>query len=406
MLKAPALSFLLVALAFAPAPGAAELPPDQATYEVEKVALHSLALWDGPAPQARGTRSEDRPQVGVFLAPKERATGAAVIVCPGGGYWLRAMDHEGMQVAQWFNSQGIHAFVLSYRVRFAGYEPAAALLDAQRALRLVRARAAEFGVDPRRVGMMGFSAGAHLSSWAGERFDGGDPKAADPVERQPSRPDFVVIVYGSPSQQIRDAKSPAPLPVSKETPPTFMMLTTTDMVDPAGGLAHLAALRQAGVEAELHVFGGDGGHGRGMHIGDPDTGVWPTLLMNWLRRNAFLTDRPRASVAGKVTIDGRPLFIGWVALIPVDEPNLPSASVYWNDRSIDRSLHGTYQIEPRFGPVPGRYRVEVRQLGWDLLLVPTISEARTFNSLTPGGAPIVVEVKPGANILDLAIRAK
>ena len=397
---------LLAALSLVSVGAAADLPPSQAMYEVEKVTLHSIPLWAGPAPQARGTGSEDRPQLDVFLAPKDKATGAAVIVCPGGGYWLRAMDHEGMQVAQWFNSQGIHAFVLSYRVRSAGYEPPAALLDAQRALRLVRARAEEFGVDPRRLGMMGFSAGAHLASWAGERFDAGDPKATDPVERRSSRPDFVVIVYGGPSQQPTDAKAPRPLPVTKETPPTFMQLTTTDMVDPAGCLQQLLALRKAGVEAELHVFGGDGGHGRGLHVGDPDTGMWPTLLMNWLRRNAVLTDRPRASVAGKVTIDGRPLFLGWVTLRPADEANLPSASIYLNDRFRERTLHGTFQIESRFGPVPGRYRVEVRQLGWDLLLVPTINEARTFTSLVPGGEPILVEIKPGGNTLDLAIRTK
>jgi hypothetical protein len=257
------------------------------------------------------------------------------------------------------------------------------------------------------VGMLGFSAGAHLASWAGERFDGGEPTATDPIERQPSRPDFVVVIYGSPSQADLDPRHPKPLPVTKNTPPTFMALTATDdAVDPAGGLRHLAALRQAGVEAELHVFGGDGGHGRGLHVGDPDTGVWPTLLMNWLRRNAFLTDRSRASVAGKVTIDGRPLIVGWVTLTPADESNLPAASIYMNERFRERAVHGNYRIEARFGPVPGRYHVGVRQLGLDLLLVPTLSEARTFKSFVPDGGPIVVEIKPGVNIVDLAIRTK
>jgi acetyl esterase/lipase len=373
--------------------------------DVDRVPTRSVPLWTGDAPGAKGQEPEDRPQLDVLLAPKDKANGSAIIVCPGGGYNVRAMDHEGLQVAQWLNTQGIHAFVLSYRVRQAGYEPPVALIDAKRALRQVRANAPTYGVDPKRIGIMGFSAGAHLASWAGEVFDAGSGDSPDPVERVSSRPDFVVMVYGSPSQQ--QGANPGPKPVSSETPPTFMVLTTTDMVDPAGCLRHLQALRAAKVEAELHVFGGDGGHGRGLHRGDPYTGIWPTLLVNWLRRNAFFTSVPRASVEGTVTIDGAPLFLGWITFYPVDNPNAPIASGYWDDDFPADSLYGYYKIESRYGPVPGRYRVEVRHLSKDRLTVPSIPREEIYTRLSPESpAPIFVDIKPGDNKLDLAIRTK
>ena len=192
-----------------------------------------------------------------------------------------------------------------------------------------------------------------------------------------------------------------------ETPPTFMVLTTTDFVDPAGCLRHLQALRAAKVEAELHVFGGDGGHGRGLHRGDPDTGIWPTLLANWLRRNAFFTSVPRASVEGTVTIDGVPLFLGWISLYPVDNPNAPAASAYWDDAFPADSEYGRYKIEARYGPTPGRHRVEVRRLSKDRGTVPTMPREEIYTRLSPESQELIfVDIKPGENKLDLAIRTK
>jgi len=365
---------------------------------VDTVPLQRVQLWEATAPMAKGQGAEDRPALDVLKAAKPN--GAAIIICPGGGYRIRAMDHEGLQVAQWLNEQGITAFVLSYRLRPSGYDTSVSLLDARRAVRLVRSRAASFGIDPTRIGMMGFSAGAHLASWVGEVFDGGNANATDAIEKASDRPNFLALVYGQPSQQETQRN---PRPVSSSTPPTFMLNTLTDFVDPGPSTRHLQALRSAKVEAELHVFGGDGGHGRGLHRGDPDTGVWPNLLLNWMRRNAFLCQGPRASVEGSITIDGVPLFLGWITLIPTD-PNLPTASVYWNDVSNKGPAFGHYLIETRYGPLPGRYRVEVRRQAKDLLTVPSMPREEVFTRLAPDQTPLTIEIKPGSNRLDLAIR--
>lgn len=363
----------------------------------------SLRLWEGDAPQAKGSGPEDRPHLDVFPAPKHLATGCAVIVCPGGGFRERAMDWEGVQVAQWLNTQGISAFVLSYRIRPAGYEPATAWFDAARAVRQVRYRAADYGIDPQRIGVIGFSAGGVIAYKLAETFDTGMPQADDPVERMSSRPDFVVPVYGRALRQ----EGGTITPVAANTPPTFIVLTLRDeSIDPSSSLHEFQALRQAGVEAELHIFGGDGTHGRGLHAGDPDTGAWPGLLINWLRRNTFLTDRERVAVQGVMTIDGVPMFAGWVTFTPVDDSNLPAGSVFYNDKYRKIGMPGRYYIEQKFGPVPGRYRVEVIHVAKDFVSVPTMASARHYTSLTPGGAPLIVELKPGANVVDLAIQTK
>lgn len=391
------------ALALVTTTRAAETVADAPQRDVERVALRSVYLWEGAAPQAKGQGAEDRPHLDVLLAPKDKATGTAMIVAPGGGFRERAMDWEGLQVAQWLNTQGIHAFVLSYRIRPAGYEPPVAWGDGARAIRYVRAHAAEFGVNPQRIGAIGFSAGCQIALKLSEVFDAGDAQATDPVERVSSRPDFVVGVYGRPMRQEGEAAKPVPA----NTPPTFIMLTARDeTVDPRNALREIEALRTAGVEAELHVFGGDGTHGRGLHVGDPYTGEWPALLINWLRRNALMTDRQRVPVEGVMTIDGVPMFAGWVTFTPVDDPNLPAASIFYNDKYRKVGKPGRYYIEQKFGPVPGKYRVEAIHVSKDFILVPTMDGARHYTSLTPGGAPLIVEIKPGPNVFDLAIRTK
>jgi acetyl esterase/lipase len=374
-----------------------------AARQVDPVSFRSVLLWEGEAPQAKGRGPEDRPHLDVFLAPKERATGCAMIVCPGGGFRERAMDWEGMQVAQWLNTQGIHAFVLSYRISPSGYDREVAWLDGARAVRFVRAHAADYAVSPQRIGVIGFSAGGVIASKLAETFDAGAPAAVDPVERVSSRPDFVVPVYGRVLRQAGEAAQPVPA----NTPPTFTVLTLRDeTIDPQSAVRELQALRQAGVEAELHIFGGDGAHGRGLYTGDPATGEWPSLLVNWLRRNALLTDRERVAVEGVMTIDGVPMFAGWVTFIPVDDPNLPTAAIFYNDKYRKVGKPGRYYIEQKFGPVPGRYRVEVRHVSKDFILVPSMEAARLYTRLAPNAEPLVVEVKAGANVVDLAIRTQ
>ena len=151
-------------------------------------------MWPGGAPGAQGTEDIDKPTLAAYLVPAGRGTGTAVIVCPGGGYQGLSMDKEGDQIARWLNSLGVTSFVLKYRLGPKYHHPVE-LGDAQRAIRTVRSKAAEYRLLPDRIGIMGFSAGGHLASTAGTHFDAGDAGAADPIDRLSSRPDFLVLCY-------------------------------------------------------------------------------------------------------------------------------------------------------------------------------------------------------------------
>jgi acetyl esterase/lipase len=257
-------------------------------------------LWPDGAPGALGTGAADQPRVTVYRAPPEGATGAAVIVCPGGGYARLASDHEGRQVGEWLNSFGVSAFVLQYRLG-PRYRHPLPLLDAQRAIRLVRARASEWGVDPSRVGILGFSAGGHLASTAATHFDDGRPDAIDPVERQGSRPDFAVLAYpvvslfdppahaSSRRNLLGEPPDPALVEllsnerqVTPRTPPTFLFHTADDAsVRAQNSVSFFEALRKAGVAAELHVFA-HGKHGVGLAADDRALSAWPRLCAAWM----------------------------------------------------------------------------------------------------------------------------
>jgi acetyl esterase/lipase len=266
----------------------------------------TIPLWENGAPGALGNDDRDKPTITVYAPLAASETGTAVIVAPGGGYAILATNHEGRQVANWFNALGITAFVLKYRLGPRYHHPIE-LGDAQRAIRLVRARAKEFGVRPDRVGITGFSAGGHLASTAATHFDNGDPGAADPIDRVSSRPDFVILAYpvisftapythrGSliallgenPDPKLREDLSNE-LRVTPQTPPTFLFSTSADTGVPAeNSTAFYLALHKAGVPAELHIFE-KGPHGVGLDLADPALGEWPTLLANWLRSRGLL----------------------------------------------------------------------------------------------------------------------
>lgn len=309
----PRLAWTLAAVAAAVA-----VPPPAGAQAVDRAQPpQTVPLWSGRAPGALGDEAQDRPTLTVyrpFGAPYVRDGGAtagtAVIVAPGGGYGVLAENHEGRQVANWLNALGVTAFVLRYRLG-PRYRHPAPLGDMQRAVRLVRAQAAAFGVLPDRVGVMGFSAGGHLASTAATHFDGGDARAADPVERAGSRPDFVVLGYpvisftapyahrGSANNLLGEHASPSLLAelsaeqhVTARTPPTFLFHTNADEgVPPENSVAFYLALRRAGVPAELHVIE-QGPHGVGLALGDPVLGQWPGLLASWLRSRGLLA-RPR-----------------------------------------------------------------------------------------------------------------
>ena len=259
-------------------------------------------LWSDGAPGAVGELPEDQPTLTAFIPDKP--TGAAMIVCPGGGYNV-VVDHEKDPVAEWLNTQGITAFVLVYRVA-PRYRHPAPLQDVARAIRTVRARAAEWQLDPGRIGVIGFSAGGHLAATISVHHDAGDLKVADPIDRVSSRPDVAVLVYpvitlfpvagrGGSGKNLLGENPPADLvtalslerQVKSDTPPAFIYHRRGDATVPVQHpLLYAQALAEAGVRFELHVYD-HAGHGQVMAKNDPIDGDWPERLANWLRRQRF-----------------------------------------------------------------------------------------------------------------------
>jgi acetyl esterase/lipase len=252
---------------------------------------------------ALGKEQADVPTITLFRPWPASNNGTAVIIAPGGGYMGLAANHEGWQVADWFTSRGVTAFALKYRLGQKYLYPIP-LTDAQRAIRLVRARAKEFGIVPDRIGMMGFSTGGHLTAATGTMFDTGKADAADTVERASSRPDFIILGYAwlnamKPEQQgvpgycglmkvapekCKSFEQYSPdSRVSAQTPPTFLYHTTDDELAPVdASVTFYRTLRAAGVPAEMHIFA-KGKHGSGLGLGDAALDLWPTLLEAWLR---------------------------------------------------------------------------------------------------------------------------
>jgi acetyl esterase/lipase len=271
--------------------------------------IQTVRLWPGDAPHALGKACEDVPTLTVFEPQRGHENGSAVVILPGGAYLMLAANLEGRQVADWFTSRGFRAFVLSYRLSSNGYLLPIPLLDARRAVQTVRARAADYKINPNRIGIIGFSAGGHLAALASTQFVPGKPEAEDPIERVSSRPDFLVLGYpwiGAISsdtshlsycklfnvmaacEALRTAYSPE-LFVSKQTPPTFWFHTFNDGTVPVEqGLRFYEALVKAGVPAEAHIFT-NGPHGFGLGKGDAALDQWPNLLEIWLRAQGLLT---------------------------------------------------------------------------------------------------------------------
>ncbi len=276
-------------------------------------------LWPDDAPELNNAREQDRPALTICLPAKDKAVGSAVVICPGGGYGHLAMDHEGHQVARWLNSLGVAGFILKYRHRRNGFGHPAPLRDAQRAVATVRRRAGEFGVDPDRIGIMGFSAGGHLASTAGTHFHAGKPDAPDPLDRVSCRPDFMILVYPviSMSEPFTHAGSkrnllgPKPDPklaeslsnerqVTPRTPPAFLVHSTEDRVVPVeNSVRFYLALRRAKVPAEMHLYAkGRHGFGLGVRGCPPATATWPATCEAWLRARGLLTRKEAPTGSG------------------------------------------------------------------------------------------------------------
>jgi acetyl esterase/lipase len=260
-----------------------------------------IPLWTGAAPGALGSDDTDVPAITVYLPRTVAPNTPAVVICPGGSYRALASNHEGRQVASYLNSLGVAAFVLRYRLGPRYHHPIE-LGDAQRAIRLLRSHAADWRLDPARIGIVGFSAGGHLAMTASTKFDAGNTAASDPIDRLSSRPDFSILGYpvismtedwthkGSRTMLLGENFDPelakslsGEKAVTKETPPTFIFQTTEDTVVPAENAVHYyLALRKAAVPAEMHVFE-KGPHGVGLANDDAALSEWSKLMANWLR---------------------------------------------------------------------------------------------------------------------------
>lgn len=264
----------------------------------------TVMLWPDGAPGALGNSPEDQPTITVYL-PASNPTKTGIIVVPGGGYSHLATVKEGFDIAAWLNQHGIAAFVLKYRLGPAYHHPIE-LGDAQRALRMVRAQAETYGILPSHLGMMGFSAGGHLTATVGTHFDAGNDAATDLIDRQNSRPDFLILAYpvitlkapyvheGSLHSLLGETPDPAMVEalsndqqVTDRTPPTFLYATTDDPVVPVmNSVLFYEALLRAKVPAEIHIFQ-HGAHGSGLGGTSSSLMQWPNLLYTWLQANGF-----------------------------------------------------------------------------------------------------------------------
>jgi acetyl esterase/lipase len=268
-----------------------------------------IPLWTQGAPGALGTADKDIPTITPFLPEANVATGAAMVICRGGGYGGLA-PHEGADYALWLNQSGVTCFVLKYRLGSSGYHHPSMLQDAARAVRLVRAKAADWKIDRQRLGIMGSSAGGHLASTLLTHFDSGKPAADDPIERESSRPDLGILCYpvitmgaythqGSKHNLLGEHPSPElvwllsnELQVTPQTPPTFLWHTAEDSAVPVeNSLVFAAALSKAGVPFALHIYE-RGAHGLGLGDKPPFHNVhpWARNCLFWLREHKFVRE--------------------------------------------------------------------------------------------------------------------
>ncbi len=373
-----------------------------------------VRLWPDGAPGAKGTEDKDQPFINVWSAAKDKANGAAFVVCPGGGYGGLAADHEGVQVAKWFNGIGVSAFVLHYRLGSQGYHFPTQLIDVQRAIRHVRANAQQYGIDPNRIGIIGFSAGGHLTSMAATMFDE-KPEGAtnDAIDQVSARPDVAAPTYpvitmiedfghkGSrknllgPNDNDELAKHVSTeTRVTASTPPIFIFQTDEDAAVPAeNAVAFYLACRKNKVPAELHIYR-PGPHGVGLFLGDPVIGTWSGHLRDWLRNQGFLKPMKRTAINGKVTVNGKPATWGSVVFTS-DDPSAPVACA--------RVQGGKFKLDEKNGPIVGKVKLTVSYSAADVSGLETADGTATTKEQKPGAGDWIFEVTEGAKDVDLQV---
>ena len=366
-----------------------------------------LPLWPSGAPGAKGQTDKDQPWVDVWLAPQDKANGATFVIAPGGGYGGLAVDHEGVQVAKYFNALGVSAFVLHYRLGSAGYHYPIELMDVQRAIRLVRSKAGEYALDANRVGIIGFSAGGHLTSMAATLFDEKpEGMTNDAVDQLSARPSVACPTY--PVISMKDEfghmgsrknllgpnadnaalmeKTSTYLQVTDKTPPIFIFQTDEDTAVPAENAVNFyLACRKHKVPAELHIYK-PGPHGVGLMQGDPVLGTWPQHLAAWLRNQGFFSTAKRVAITGKVTINGQPVSWGAVAFENADT-NAP--------RPTARVMKGNFKLDAANGAVAGKHKLHVTYSAADVpgLDTPDGTASQTIEAEVVEGQPLVLELK-------------
>lgn len=271
-----------------------------------------LKVWPNGAPDSNGmtqpeelfegkrVRNVSEAEIYVYLPKQGVNTGAAIVICPGGGYGMEAMDHEGYDMAEWLTKQGVAGIVLKYRLPYGHHQ--IPLEDAQRTIRLVRQKAAEWGINPSRIGIAGSSAGGHLASTAGTHFDLGKPESDDKIDKMSCRPDFMLLLYpvitfneafghmGTRNNLIGQGnnlelveKYSNELHVTAQTPPTFLILADDDnAVPPRNSIEFYMAMKKFNIPAEMHIFS-KGGHGFGMNKINQPVDQWPNLFAQWLK---------------------------------------------------------------------------------------------------------------------------
>ena len=288
---------LTFALALATAAMAADIPSSLV-----------LDVWPGPAPGENGQIGEEKvtkkgdtvtsvtnvtkPTLTVSRPPADKNTGVAVLVFPGGGYNNLAWDHEGEQVARWLNSVGVTAAILKYRVPRRpetprGESPVQALMDAQRAISQVRSHAAEWGVDPKKIGVLGFSAGGHLAAWAATNPDKRSYETVDAADQASCRPDFAVLIYPGGVLKRGGSELRDEIRINSQSPPTFLAVASDDTGPAEASAAIYLALKRAGVPAEMHIYAA-GGHGFGMRSTGRPAATWPKRCEEWMRDQGIL----------------------------------------------------------------------------------------------------------------------